>query len=84
MRYFIPSDSIHIAAELSGRFQKERKSLPALSLNADIAAIIAISISKTENTKELNLIELLNNTKCKKEGIGGIRTYGSMYVGYPR
>ena len=37
------SDSIHIAAELSGRFQKERKSLPALSLNADIAALTAIS-----------------------------------------
>lgn len=37
------SDSIHIAAELSGRFQKERKSLPALSLNADVAALTAIS-----------------------------------------
>ncbi len=37
------SDSIHIAAELSGRFEKERKSLPALSLNADIAALTAIS-----------------------------------------
>lgn len=37
------SDSIHIAAELSGRFQKERKSLPAISLNADVAALTAIS-----------------------------------------
>ena len=37
------SDSIHIGAELSGRFQKERKSLPAISLNADIAALTAIS-----------------------------------------
>lgn len=55
-----------------------------VNIHALDPAIIAISISKTENTKELNLIELLNNTKCKKEGIGGIRTYGSMYVGYPR
>lgn len=44
-------------------------------------AIIAISISKTENTKELNVIELLNKTKCGKDGIGGIKSYGSMYVG---
>ena len=55
-----------------------------VNIHALDPAIIAISISKTENTKELNLIELLNKTKCKKEGIGGIRTYGSMYVGYPK
>ena len=52
-----------------------------VNIHALDPAIIAISISKTENTKELNIIELLNKTKCKKEGIGGIRTYGSMYVG---
>lgn len=55
-----------------------------VNIHALDPAIIAISISKTENTKELNIIDLLNKTKCKKEGIGGIRTYGSMYVGYPR
>ena len=37
------SDSIHIAAELSGRFEKTRDSLPAISLNADVAALTAIS-----------------------------------------
>ena len=37
------SDSIHIAAELSGRFEKNRDSLPAISLNADVAALTAIS-----------------------------------------
>ena len=26
--------------------------------------------SRTENTKELNVIELLNKTKCGKDGIG--------------
>ena len=55
-----------------------------VNIHALDPAIIAISISKTENTKELNIIELLNKTKCKKEGIGGIKTYGSMYVGYPK
>ena len=55
-----------------------------VNIHALDPAIIAISIAKTENTKELNIIELLNKTKCKKEGIGGIRTYGSMYVGYPK
>ena len=55
-----------------------------VNIHALDPAIIAISIAKTENTKELNIIELLNKTKCKKEGIGGIKTYGSMYVGYPK
>ena len=36
------ADSIHIAAEFTGRFQRERKSLPAISLAADIAAVTAI------------------------------------------
>ena len=55
-----------------------------VNIHALDPAIIAISIAKCENTKELNLIELLNKTKCKKDGIGGIKTYGSMYVGYPK
>lgn len=55
-----------------------------VNIHALDPAIIAISISKTENTKELNIIELLSKTKCGKEGIGGIKSYGSMYVGYPR
>ncbi len=55
-----------------------------VNIHALDPAIIAISISKTENTKELNIIELLNKTKCGKDGIGGIKSYGSMYVGYPR
>lgn len=55
-----------------------------VNIHALDPAIIAVSISKTENTKELDIIHLLNKTKCKKDGIGGIKTYGSMYVGYPR
>lgn len=36
------TDAIHIAAEFTGRFEKERRSLPAIALPADIAAVTAI------------------------------------------
>lgn len=36
------SDSQHFAAELVGRFKKERKPFPAISLNTDTSAITAI------------------------------------------
>ncbi len=37
------SDALHIAGELVGIFQKERSALPAIALNADIAALTAIA-----------------------------------------
>lgn len=37
------SDALHFAGEMVGRFQKERKSLPAIVLNADIATMTAIA-----------------------------------------
>lgn len=37
------SDSQHFAAELIGRFKKDRKSFPAISLNTDTSAITAIA-----------------------------------------
>ena len=37
------SDALHIAGEFVGRFQKERKSLPAIALNADVASMTAIA-----------------------------------------
>ena len=36
------ADSIHIAAEFTGRFKRMRRSLAALSLTSDIAAVTAI------------------------------------------
>jgi D-sedoheptulose 7-phosphate isomerase len=36
------AEALHFAAELTGRFQKERKGLAAIALNADVAAITAI------------------------------------------
>ena len=37
------ADSQHFAAELSGRYKKERRALPAISLSADTSALTAIS-----------------------------------------
>lgn len=37
------SDSLHMAAEIVGRFQKERQAWPALALNADMASVTAIA-----------------------------------------
>ena len=37
------SDAQHFAAELVGRFKKDRTSLPAISLNTDTSAITAIA-----------------------------------------
>ena len=36
------SDALHIAGELNGRFQMERKALPAIALNADVSTLTAI------------------------------------------
>lgn len=37
------SDSIHIAAELVGRFQKERRALPAIALCSNVAVLTALA-----------------------------------------
>lgn len=37
------TDASHIAGEFVGRFQRERKSVPAIALNTDFAAMTAIS-----------------------------------------
>lgn len=37
------SDAIHFSAELVGRFQKERRPVPAIALNADVATLTAVA-----------------------------------------
>ena len=37
------ADAIHIAGELVGRFQRERRAYSAISLNTDIAILTSIS-----------------------------------------
>lgn len=55
-----------------------------INIHALDPAIIAASISLLEVSKDIDLKHLLEQTKYGKDGIGGIRTKGTMYVGYPR
>ncbi len=55
-----------------------------VNIHALDPAIIASTISLTERNKEIDLKDLLNKTKYKEDGMGGIICNGLMYVGYPR
>ncbi len=55
-----------------------------VNIHALDPAIIASTIALTERNKEIDLVDLLNKTKYKEEGMGGIICNGLMYVGYPR
>lgn len=55
-----------------------------VNIHALDPAIIAINLALTEKDTNINLIELLNKTKYGKDGIGGLKSKGMMYVGFPR
>ena len=55
-----------------------------VNIHALDPAIIASTISLTERNKEIDLVKLLEKTKYKEDGMGGIICNGLMYVGYPR
>ena len=55
-----------------------------INIHALDPAIIASTISLTERSREIDLKKLLDKTKYKEEGMGGIICNGLMYVGYPR
>ena len=55
-----------------------------INLHALDPAIIASSIALSDRNKSIDLINLIGKTKYGKDGIGGIITNGTMYVGYPR
>ncbi len=55
-----------------------------VNIHALDPAIIATTVSLTEKNKEIDLIELLNKTRYGKDGMGGLKINGLMYVGYPR
>ena len=44
----------------------------------------AVSIAFSDKNKSIDLLKLINKTKFGSDGIGGIITNGTMYVGYPR
>lgn len=55
-----------------------------VNIHALDPAIIASTIALTERNKEIDLKKLLDKTKYKEDGMGGLICNGLMYVGYPR
>lgn len=55
-----------------------------VNIHALDPAIIATAVSLTEKNKEINIVDLLEKTKYGKDGMGGLKVNGLMYVGYPR
>ena len=55
-----------------------------INIHALDPAIVAASISLSDVNKDIDLLNILNNTKYGHDGIGGIKTKGTMYIGYPR
>ena len=55
-----------------------------INIHALDPAIIATKLALTESTSKIDLISLLNETKCGPKGIGGIECNGCMFVGYPK
>lgn len=47
-------------------------------------ALIAASISLSEKSKSIDLFNIIQITLNKEKGFGGMRTNGTMYIGYPR
>lgn len=55
-----------------------------INIHALDPAIIATRISLLDVAEDINVKELLEKTKYGARGIGGIKTKGTMHVGYPR
>ena len=55
-----------------------------VNIHALDPAIIAASVALSIRDKPIDIIKIIERTKYKEEGIGGIITNGMMYRGYPR
>ncbi len=55
-----------------------------INIHALDPAVIATKMSLSCINEEINILEILENTKYGKDGIGGLKTKGTMYIGYPR
>ena len=67
-------DAQHIAAELVGRFKKERKAMPALALTVDTSSLTAIGNDYGFDTIFERQVEALAN---KNDAVIGISTSGN-------
>ena len=55
-----------------------------INIHALDPAIVASRMSLSDINKDIDLKNIISSTKYGKEGIGGIITKGTMYMGYPR
>ncbi len=55
-----------------------------INIHALDPAIVAVKMSLSDINKDINIKGILESTKYGIEGMGGIITKGTMYVGYPR
>lgn len=55
-----------------------------INIHALDPAIIAANLSLSPKEKDIDIKEIINSTKYKESGMGGIITKGTMYTGYPR
>lgn len=55
-----------------------------INIHALDPAIIASRMSLSDSNLDIDLKDIIENTKHGKEGVGGIITKGTMYRGYPR
>lgn len=55
-----------------------------INIHALDPAVIAAKMSLSDVTRDIDLKGILENTKYGSSGLGGIKTRGTMYIGYPR
>ena len=55
-----------------------------INIHALDPAIIALKVSLTDINKNIDIMNVIDKTKYGKDGMGGIITKGTMYIGYPR
>lgn len=55
-----------------------------INIHALDPAVIASYMSLYDSSQDIDLIKVLENTKYGSKGMGGIKTKGTMYIGYPR
>ena len=55
-----------------------------INIHALDPAIVATMIAFSDRNNNIDLLKILNSTRYKSDGIGGIITKGTMYIGYPR
>ncbi len=55
-----------------------------INIHALDPAIVASSLALSDKNQSIDVIKIIEKTKYGSDGIGGIITNGTMYVGYPR